>query len=200
MLRYYLIAIFGAIALFTLLAVFAGGLVWWYALLGVFASAAAAFGIDALVALLVRRWPEEKIDPFNGFFTARPWERKLYVRLGVRRWKDRIPEMGGLLAHFPKDRVADLHDNVYLLKFLRETCYAEVMHLWSIPAGFLIFLLWPRRILWFGLPVALVNAFLQILPVITQRYVRPFLVSAYRRNEKSEARRQATESSNTNLA
>ena len=192
MLRYYLIAIFGAIALFTVLAVFAGGFVWWYALLGVFASAAAAFGIDALVALLVRRWPEDKIDPFGGWFRARSWERKCYVRLGVRHWKDRIPEMGGLLAHFSKKQVADRHDNAYLMKFMRETCYAEIMHLLSIPVGFLIFLLWPHHILWFGLPVALVNAVLQIFPVLTQRYVRPFLVSTYRRNERL-AERQAKE-------
>ncbi len=194
MLRYYLIVIFGAIALFSLLAVLVGGLVWWYAVLGVFASAAAAFGIDALVALCVRQYPEEKIDPFGGWFRARSRERKCYVRLGIRHWKDRIPEMGGLLAHFSKKQVADRHDNAYLLKFMRETCYAEVMHLWSIPAGFLIFLLWPRHILWFGLPVALVNAALQIPPVLTQRYVRPFLVSAYRRNERLEKRQNEEKS------
>ncbi len=194
MLRYYLIAIFGGIALFSLLAVLAGGIVWWYAVLGVFASAAAAFGIDALVALCVRRYPEQKIDPFRGWFRARRWERKCYVRLGIRHWKDRIPEMGGLLAHFSKKQVADRHDNAYLLKFMRETCYAEVMHIWSVPAGFLIFLLFPHHILWFGLPVALVNAALQIPPVLTQRYVRPFLVSAYRRNEQLEKRRDEEKS------
>ena len=57
MLRYYLIAIFGGIALFSLLAIFAGGIVWWFAVLGVFASAAAAFGLDALVAVCVRLYP-----------------------------------------------------------------------------------------------------------------------------------------------
>ena len=196
MLRYYLIAIFGGIALFTLLAIFVGGAVWWIALAGVFGSAVAVFGIDALVAVLVRLYPEEKIDPFGGFFAARRWERKLYVRLGVRRWKDRIPEMGGLLAHFPKKHVADRHDNAYLLKFLRETCYAEVMHLWSIPAGFLVLLLFfvPHySVLWFGLPVAVINAVLQTLPVITQRYVRPFLVATYRRNERLAAREAQNE-------
>ena len=190
MLRYYLIAIFGGIGAFSLLAIFAGDMAPWYAFLGVFASAAAAFGLDALVALAVRRYPEEKIDPFHGYFAARRWERKFYVRLGVRHWKDRIPEMGGLLARFSKKQVADRRDNTYLLKFMRETCYAEVMHLLSIPAGFLILLLFPHRILWFGLPVALVNAVLQIFPVITQRYVRPFLATAYRRNEALAERRE----------
>lgn len=190
MLRYYLAVIFGGIVLFSLLAIFAGGLVWWYAVLGVFASAAAAFGIDALVALLVRRYPETKMDPFRGWFKARHWERKCYVRLGIRHWKDRIPEMGGVLAHFSKKQVADRHDNAYLLKFLRETCYAEIMHLLSVPLGFLILPLFPHRILWFGLPVALVNAALQIPPVLTQRYVRPFLVATYRRNETLAARQQ----------
>ena len=193
MLRYYLIAIFGGIAFFSLLAIFVGGVVWWFAVLGVFASAAAAFGIDALVAVIVRWYPEEKIDPFSGYFAARGWERKCYVRLGIRRWKDRIPEMGGLLAHFSKKQVADRHDNAYLLKFMRETCYAEVMHLISIPAGFLILLLFPRYILWFGLPVAAVNALLQIMPVLVQRYVRPFLAATYRRNEQLAARQASQE-------
>ena len=193
MLRYYLIAIFGGIALFSLLAIFAGGIVWWFAVLGVFASAAAAFGLDALVAVCVRLYPEEKIDPFRGWFKARSWERKCYVRLGIRHWKDRIPEMGGPLAHFSKKQVADRRDNAYLMKFMRETCYAEIMHLLSVPVGFLIILLFPRYVLWFGLPVALVNAALQIFPVLTQRYVRPFLVSTYRRNEQLAARQASEE-------
>jgi len=195
MLRYYFAAIFGGIALFALLAALVGGVVWWIALLGVFGSAVVVFGIDALVAVCVRLYPEPKVDPFGGYFAARRWERRFYVRLGIRHWKDRIPEMGGLLAHFPKKHVADRHDNAYLLKFLRETCYAEVMHLLSIPAGFLVLLLFcvPHyHVLWFGLPVAVINAVLQILPVLTQRYVRPFLVAAYRRN-KALAAREAKE-------
>ena len=129
------------------------------------------------------------MNPFARVWKVHHFERRFYVKIGIRRWKDKIPETGGLLVGFSKSAVADRHDNTYLLKFLKETCYAELMHIISIPCGFLVLLLtfaWdsiPHFIAWFGLPVAIVNAVLQLLPIFVQRYVRPFLLSAYRYNE-----------------
>ena len=141
----------------------------------------------------MRKLPAEKMNPFCRLFAVHHWERKFYVRIGIRRWKDKIPETGGLLVNFSKKKVADRSDNAYLMKFMQETCYAELMHTLSIPTGFLILFLFPGHILYFGLPVALVNAVLQLLPVFVQRYVRPFLLSCYRRNQ-NVARSKASSS------
>lgn len=190
MFRYYLAVIFGGTGLIALLAALAGGVPAGKAALAAVSTSAAAFLADAVCALATR-WcvPERKMNPFARVWKVHHFERRFYVKIGIRRWKDKIPETGGLLVGFSKSAVADRHDNTYLLKFLKETCYAELMHIISIPCGFLVLLLtfaWdsiPHFIAWFGLPVAIVNAVLQLLPIFVQRYVRPFLLSAYRYNE-----------------
>ncbi len=190
MFRYYLAVIFGGTGLIALLAALAGGVPAGKAVLAAVSTSAAAFLADAVCALATR-WcvPERKMNPFARVWKVHHFERRFYVKIGIRRWKDKIPETGGLLVGFSKSAVADRHDNTYLLKFLKETCYAELMHIISIPCGFLVLLLtfaWdsiPQFIAWFGLPVAIVNAVLQLLPIFVQRYVRPFLLSAYRYNE-----------------
>ena len=190
MFRYYLAVIFGGTGLIALLAALAGGVPAGKAVLAAVSTSAAAFLADAVCALATR-WcvPERKMNPFARVWKVHHFERRFYVKIGIRRWKDKIPETGGLLVGFSKSAVADRHDNTYLLKFLKETCYAELMHTISIPCGFLVLLLtlaWdsiPQFIAWFGLPVAIVNAVLQLLPIFVQRYVRPFLLSAYRYNE-----------------
>lgn len=190
MFRYYLAVIFGGTGLIALLAALAGGVPAGKAVLAAVSTSAAAFFADAVCALATR-WcvPERKMNPFARVWKVHHFERRFYVKIGIRRWKDKIPETGGLLVGFSKSAVADRHDNTYLLKFLKETCYAELMHIISIPCGFLVLLLtlaWdsiPHFIAWFGLPVAIVNAVLQLLPIFVQRYVRPFLLSAYRYNE-----------------
>lgn len=207
MFRYYLAVMFGGTAGIALFAAFAGGVPIGKAFLAAFSTSAAAFGLDAICALATR-WliPEKKMNPFSRVFRVHRSERRFYVKIGIRRWKDKIPETGGLLVGFSKSAVADRRDNAYLLKFLKETCYAELMHTVSIPFGFLVLLLslvWntiPHFIGRFALPVACVNAVLQLLPIFVQRYVRPFLLSAYQWNERHARKNPATENAATENA
>ncbi len=147
-----------------------------------------AFAVDALAAIAVRYFvPERYYDPLRRRFACARFEKKLYIKLGIRTWKDKIPETGGLLVGFPKDRVADLRDSAYLYKFMQETCYAEVMHLWSMPFGFTVLLLCPASLrLTVALPVALVNLVLQLLPILVQRFIRPQLLRVYNNNLKRQ--------------
>ena len=148
----------------------------------------ALFVIDALVAILVRILPKKWVNPFNKIYKVRPWETKLYLKLKVRNWKDKIPETGKVLAGFGKDKVLDMNDNRYIYKFMEETVYAEVMHV--ISAVLSIFVIFINLKLWYivGLPMAIVNFVIQILPVIVQRYNRPKLALLYERNEKKSQR------------
>ena len=160
------------------------------------------FGLDALIAWLTRLLPEKAVDPFRKIYRVAKWEKKVYKKLGIVKWKDKIPEAGGLLANFQKKKVLDFHDNEYIMTFMRESVYAEVMHVISAIAGLAVPALCAVRLLWpdvipqvhwcvrIALPVALVNFVLQVLPVMVQRYVRPQLMSVYLRNQK-RAQRQA---------
>lgn len=158
------------------------------------------FGLDALIAWLTRLLPEKAVDPFGKLYRVAKWEKKVYKKLGIVKWKDKIPEAGGLLAKFQKKKVLDFHDNTYILTFMRESVYAEVMHVISAVAGLFVPALCACRLLWpdvipqvhwcvrIALPVALVNFVLQVLPVMVQRYVRPQLMSVYLRNQKRAER------------
>lgn len=140
--------------------------------------------IDAVVAIFVRMFPKKWVNPFNKIYTVHKWESKFYVKLAIRKWKDLIPESGKMLTGFGKREVLDMKDNAYLFKFMEETVYAEVMHLLSAVFGFLV--VFVNLKLWFlvGIPLAIFNFILQILPAMVQRYNRPKLMLAYRRNEK----------------
>ncbi len=187
MFRYYIISIFAGIAvIFAANALFVIGSAPLTALLLTLLCAAICFALDAAVALLVRyALPERYYDPLRRRFAVARFEKKLYLRLGIRAWKDKIPETGGLLVGFQKSHALDLRDNEYVLKFMRETCYAEVMHLWSALLSFVIlpFFSLPLR-LTLALPVALVNFVLQLLPILVQRFVRPQLLRVYKGNLK----------------
>lgn len=159
-----------------------------------------AFGLDAVIALVVRRLPEGAVDPHRRIYRVAKWEKKLYRKLGIVSWKDKVPEAGGLLVGFQKSKVLDFHDNAYLLTFMRESVYAEIMHVISAVGGFAILAPCALLRLWFpavaevrwglriALPVAFVNFVLQVLPVMVQRYVRPQLMRVYERNRQRKQR------------
>ena len=183
MLRYYLAVIFGGPLLIGAVNSLINSEEILFSVFASYLITATAFGIDALCAFAVRYLAKGAIiNPFASFYNEKKWEKKLYKTLRVKAWKDKIPEMGGALAGFQKKKAESTSDADYLYKFMVETCYAEAMHILSVVLGFLVMLIMPQRCaLLVGLPVALVNAILNILPVIVQRYVRPMLKASYRR-------------------
>ena len=197
MYRYYLIVIFGAPGVLALLAWLCGDVSPLLAFLGAYGFTAAAFLIGALSAILVRLIPAKHFDPLSKRFRVRKWERKFYVRIGIRRWKDKIPETGALLGYLSKKQIADRNDNAYLHHFMTETCYAETMHGVCVLTGFLVIipaLFMPLPYLFFfAIPVAVIHGILHFLPVPVQRYVRPFLLHAYLHNQKKQQAAPAPE-------
>lgn len=187
MFRYYLAVILGGPAILAAIGILAGEMSPAFAFFAAYVTMLIAFLIDAVVALIVRYLlPKRWMDGRLRFWRVRKAERGIYVRLGIRRWKDKIPETGGLLVGFSKKHIAEPKSPEYLLKFLSETCYAECMHAISVIAGFAVIPLsfsallpFYEHLLFFGLPVAIINAILHILPILVQRYVRPFLLHAY---------------------
>lgn len=153
-----------------------------YVVLGVILAVIFSILIDSLVALATRFIPEEKFNPFNKYFKGKKWEKKFYEKLNIRKWKDMIPELGKSLKYFDKTKVESKPTPEYYIKFLRETCIAEVLHLTIIPFTFVLAFIFPLKYFWcISFPVILVNIFLQILPICVQRYNRPKLIKAYER-------------------
>ncbi len=132
-----------------------------------------AFLALSLRFLLPKRW----LNYQSRYFKTRDFEIKKLQNLGIKKWKDKVPEMGWT-AGFPKDKLKSL-DHKYLAKFLQETCFAEIMHNLAAVLGFTVLFFFPLKYYYFVLPILFVNLFLHLLPCLIQRYTRYRLAKIY---------------------
>lgn len=119
----------------------------------------------------VHRLPLRRLDHDTWWSRERRWERhgRAYARLGIRRWKDRLPEAGDLFRGGVSKRHLPSTDPAGLDRFAAETRRAELGHWLAAAAG-------PLFVLWNPLPIAAVMvayAMAVNLPFIAiQRYNR----------------------------
>ena len=144
--------------------------------------------IDGLVAFLIRKMPEKWFQKDKGIFKTSEKERKFYRLIGVPKWKNYIPELGNFTG-FHKNKFSNPFDNEYVSRFILEARYGVAIHVWSVPASFLIILLdWKMYLgqsdIWLtiALPVAIINAILIVLPAFILKYNLPTLVNIYNNN------------------
>jgi len=190
----WIIAIGGAViflANFLVFSVIGDSFYWWHLLVLTIGVIVALFLVDLIFAFFVRVWPKRWFSHKKRFFVVGKREMRFYERLGIVRWKDRVPEIGKLVG-YDKTKVGErTADNI--LEFLYETGYGEVIHWWCLVASFIVmgiyFLLpfWDIRLfLTTILPASIVNFFLNLAPVFIQRYNRPRLVRIYELQLKKE--------------
>ncbi len=127
--------------------------------------------VDAVVATVARLLPAKCADHENKIFKVSPKEKKFYEKLKIRLWKDRVPEIGQFTG-FRKNKLDDPKSVEYLDRFLLESCYGEIGHFCSIFIGFVILFASFVTPMWFAIsiPVAFVNAFLNIPSFCILRY------------------------------
>lgn len=150
-------------------------------------SVAVVIAIDGVTAWLVNRLPKKWFNHKSSFFTVKAEEKKFYEKLKIRKWKDRIPELGAL-GGFSKSEIADPYNNEYVEKFLTEIAYGEIVHIFSILFGFFILFLFPRYVWSIGIPVAIVNALMNLPSICILRYNAHKLEVLFKSNEKRAAR------------
>ena len=138
-------------------------------------------GLDGIVAIAVNLLPDRWFGIERPIFKVSEQERSLHKRLKIRKWKDRVWELGGL-GGFSKKKLLEPDNPAYVEKFLVECNRGTVVHRLSYPVGFLAMLALraPLRFT-VGIPVATVNLFLNILPTLVLRYNTPLLLSALKR-------------------
>jgi len=102
----------------------------------------AAWGlIHAVTGYLVHRMNNRRLDHDTWLTTPRTWERsgRIYERVAIRRWKDKLPEAGAIFAGgVSKKSLPASHDSD-LLVFATETRRAEVGHFLAAAASPLFF-------------------------------------------------------------
>ena len=148
-------------------------------------GATAAFAIDGILAFIARRLPMKWFPPEAKLFMVSTRERKLYRRLKINSWKRHVPELGGFTG-FHKDKMRDRNSSEYVGRFLTESHYGVLGHVLGAIFGFAVMLLPFLRPLSMGLPIAIVNFILSILPTMILRYNTPSLCKVYKMNLSRE--------------
>ncbi len=75
-------------------------------------------------------------NPMLRFFREKPFERSLYQKIRLPKWKDRLPE-GGSVVGFSKKSLQSCRDPGYIDQFITETCVGELVHLSVAVFGYL---------------------------------------------------------------
>lgn len=138
--------------------------------LSVFGGTVAVIAVDGVGAFIIRRLiPERFFAPDSPAFAVGAKEQKLYRRLKINTWKDRVPELG-VFTGFNKSKFESSTDTEYLGRFLIESNYGVVIHLENALLGWLILFIPFCRLPSIWLPIAAVNFVLSLLPVAVLRY------------------------------
>lgn len=174
-----LIAIFNSLAAFSLEILLKNLL---FTAIGIVAIIAA----DGLEALIIRRLtPKRWYAPESRTFTVSERERKLYQKMKIKKWKDRVPELG-MFTGFSKSEIKSSDDPQYLGRFLLEANYGVIIHLANAVLGFVISFIpfCSAPSIW--IPIYAVNFILSILPVFILRYTSCTLLKLYRKSLKTK--------------
>jgi hypothetical protein len=154
---------------------------------------AVEIAISGIGSLICVRLPNSLFSPNKKLFTVSKKEQRFYEKLGIKQWKDKIWELGGL-GGFRKNKLNETTNSDYLYRFIIESNKGMVGHILNICTGFLVILVIPIEYVWkISFPVAIVGAVLNFLPILVLRYNLPKLTIAYKRATRLEERAKQIE-------
>ena len=127
--------------------------------------------IDGIVAGTARALPEKCADRRKRIFHVSKKEKQFYEKLKIRKWKDKVPEIGHLTG-FRKNKLQDPKSLAYVDRFLLEVCYGEIGHFFSAILGFATLGFFFITPLWWAiaLPVSVINAVMNAPSFMIWRY------------------------------
>ena len=172
-----------------------------YTILIIFIAPIIEIVIDGLVALLVHQLPNKWFEIDNKFYKVSDKERKFYEKIKIRKWKDKVVELGAL-GGFSKKELKSSNDIEYIKKFLIESNKGVLNHILSCFAGFLLILIYlPFDCIFsISLPIAIMNLILNMPSTFILRYNTPKLLAGYKRLLRTNKQNKNTEKhSNTNI-
>lgn len=159
-----------------------------YVILAVIIAVAFEFIVDLIFAGIIKILPSKWFDMDKKFYGVSKKERNFYDKIKIKSWKDKVWELGGV-GGFRKNKIKDPNSPEYLKLFIIESNKGIVIHIACMFVGFLLILLLPIKYwLVISMPVALVNAFLNMLPIFILRYNIPKLTAAYTRAVRNTTR------------
>ena len=123
--------------------------------------------------------------PFRSF----PFERegKLYEKIGIRSWQNKVPDISKLTPGIvPRKKIPRRLDAEAIRRMINETCVAELTHVLLCFAGIALLRLWKGA---GGIVLFTVYMLLGNVPfILIQRYNRPRLQKLLRTAKRREGR------------
>jgi hypothetical protein len=158
-----------------------------YVIIAVVCCTALQFAFDGIIAILINKIPNELFSTSGTMYTVTKKEMRLYKRIKVRLWKDKVWELGGL-GGFSKKALLEPSNPEYIERFIIECNKGVLTHRLSYPIGFLAMATLPNICAFtIALPIATVNLFLNILPTLVLRYNTPMLQAVLERLKRKNA-------------
>lgn len=119
--------------------------------------------------------------PLRSFF----WELdgKIYEKLYIRKWKNKVPDMSKICKHMVPKSFDIAADSMCLKRLLYETCVAEFIHWLLIVLGFYCTVIWKGD---GGMVVSVLWMIGNMPFIIIQRYNRPKIIKTYRKMSEIE--------------
>ncbi|MBQ7291333.1 MAG: hypothetical protein IJW76_06405 [Clostridia bacterium] len=152
-----------------------------YVIIAVVWCTALQFALDGIIAILINKMPNKWFGADNPLYKVSEAEKKLYKKLKVRLWKDKVWELGGL-GGFSKKNLREPGNPEYIELFIIECNKGVLTHRLSYPIGFFAMATLPGICAFtVALPIAAVNLFLNILPTLILRYNTPKLQEVLKR-------------------
>lgn len=129
---------------------------------------------------LPRAWFSAERFPYR----AAEWENggKVYEKLGIKRWKDFLPDMSRIMPDMVKKKVTKQSREQGMGVLIAETCVAECVHFWLIVLSLGIFSFWRGG--WAVVFWLVYNILGNVPFMIIQRYNRPRLVLLEQRRKR----------------
>lgn len=185
----YAILILGSMAIIALINIFTVANIYnyafWEIIIWTCVCTVCVILIDGLSAAIVRRLLPEKWFKglFKGFAAGKK-ECRFYEKIGIKKWKDKVLELGAF-TNLNKSKIEDPTNNEYVLRYITEANYGVICHLAGILLSVGAAFCCPKN-LWLsvGLPVSFVSIVLSALPTFILRYNLPKLHNLYIFNEK----------------
>ena len=138
----------------------------------------AVLGVAAhpLGQALPRKWFCAEKAPWR----SAPWEKggRIYLKLGIRKWKDHLPDMSRLMPDMVKKKLAAADP----MSLVQETCVAECVHCWLVVLSVGMLFLW--KSVWSWALWLVYNLLGNVSFILIQRYNRPRLLRLAEKENK----------------
>lgn len=184
----YLSIVFVAMLLIAGINIICGTASLWFVVLMVVATTAFQFAIDGVFAFVIARLPNRFFGLGKKCFKVSNKTQRFYEKLQIKKWKDKVWELGKTNG-FSKSKLDQPKNSAYIERFIIECNKGVVVHRVGYFVGFLGIFLFPLKYAFaIGVPIALVNLFLNALPTMILRYNVPKLTAVYERLKLRESK------------